>query len=63
MVGLQWSSKLKGNLSKYGSIQNSGTSSMAQYGKWATTRDGTLFGPEVRSHFPAESTLVLDTYC
>ena len=27
MVGLQWSSKLKGNLSKYGSIQNLGTSS------------------------------------
>ena len=39
--------------------QNSGT----WHGKWATTQDSTLFGPEVRSYFPAGSTLVLDTDC
>ena len=42
---------------------NSGTSSTTQTGKWGTSHDGTLFGPEVRVYFPPRSTLVFDTDC
>ena len=38
---------------------NSGTSCMVRDGKWATTHDSTLFGQEVRPHFPP----VFDTDC
>ena len=34
---------------------NWGTSSTARHGKWTTTQDSTLFGPEVRLHFSAGS--------
>ena len=42
---------------------NSGTSCMVRDGKWATTHDSTLLGPEVRLYFPPGSILVFDTDC
>ena len=36
---------------------------MVRDGKWATTHDSTLFGPEVHPYFPPGSTLVFDTDC